>query len=96
MAHNSNRSTLKCPYCKKPGHQETECWKKHPHKAPSWIQQKNNNEIAGFAVDGETAFMSLSDVVPVETVNEDNTKKNHKSDDNEPPPLRERKGDLHL
>ena len=37
--------------------------------------------------------MSLSDVVPVEAVNEDNTKNDHESDDNEPPPLRERKGD---
>ena len=37
--------------------------------------------------------MILSDVVPVETVNEDNTQTTIESSDNEPPSLRKRKGE---
>jgi hypothetical protein len=29
------RIKSKCSYCGKPGHKEENCWKKHPHKAPS-------------------------------------------------------------
>ena len=36
--------------------------------------------------------MSLSDAVPVETLNKDGTVKNHESSHNESPPLREREG----
>ena len=79
-AHNSNRSTVDCQHCKKKGHRESDCWKKYPHKKPAWAQLKNkDSEIAGFAIDRETAFMSISDSIPVETVQEDEFQYNHES-----------------
>ena len=81
---NSNMSTLDCHHCKKNGHRESECCKKHPNKTPAWLQQKNKDSaIAGFAINGETAFMSLSDVISIETVNEDDTQYNHENAANE-------------
>jgi hypothetical protein len=29
------KTKSKCSHCGKPGHKEEDCWKKHPHKAPS-------------------------------------------------------------
>lgn len=75
-----NRSTLECPYCKKKGHKESDYWKKHPHKTPAWAQRKNkDSEIAGFAIDREISFMSVSDTIPVATVNEDEVQYGHES-----------------
>jgi hypothetical protein len=37
------RSKSKCSHCCKPGHREEDCWKKHPHKAPS----KHSTEASG-------------------------------------------------
>ena len=51
---------------------------------PSWIKDKTNNEIVGYAIDAETAFMSLLDDVPVETVNKDIAQNDHENlDDDE-------------
>ena len=95
----SARRSMDCNHCKKKGYQESKCWRKHPEKTPIWLQKKNkDNEIAGFAIDGETAFMSLSDVILVETVNKEDSQYTHEiSDDEEdnaePPPLKERNYD---
>jgi hypothetical protein len=32
---NVKKTKSKCSYCGKPGKKEEDCWKKHPHKAPS-------------------------------------------------------------
>ena len=69
----------KCSHCDKPGHQEADCWKKHPEKTPDWIKQKNK-EMAGMMLDGETAFISISGSIPVETVQEEETINTNESD----------------
>ena len=69
------RRTEKCSHCNKPGHQESECWKKDPEKTPDWLKKKTKDrEIAGIAIDGETAFISVFATIPVETVQEDGDK----------------------
>ena len=54
-------------HCKKKGHRESKCWEKPKNK---------DSEIEGFTIDGETAFMSVSDSIPMETVQEEEVKYN--------------------
>ena len=46
---------------------------------PSWIKDKANSEIAGFALDREMTFMSLTNGVPVEMVDKDNIQEVHET-----------------
>ncbi len=39
----ANKMRSKCSHCGKPGHAESSCWKKYPHKAPS----KSSTEASG-------------------------------------------------
>ena len=65
------------------------------------MKKTKDREIAKIAIDGETAFVSISDTIPVETVQEDSnisTKEStHESDEDEeyngPPSLKERNYD---
>ena len=76
---NGGRRSGKCSHCGKTGHQEAECWKKHPEKTPDWLKKKTR-EMAGIALDGETAFISISDSIPVETVQEEEIKSVNKNE----------------
>ena len=69
-ANNSNRSNKRCSHCNTPGHQESECWRKHPDQMTSWVKKKDR-ELAGLALEGETAFNAIDDDVLVETVREE-------------------------
>ena len=65
------------------------CWEKNPKLAPEW-HQKSNQEIAGIALEGETAFMSIQASIPVETINEDKSlevREDSDSDDDSVGPL---------
>lgn len=35
----TNRPGSECSFCKKPGHNEDNCWKKYPEKIPDWVHQ---------------------------------------------------------
>ena len=75
------------------GHKESECWKKHPEQIPSWVRDKADSELARLAIDGMTAFMSVTYDALVETVKEeDNIGNTHEnldgSEESRPPPRR--------
>ena len=60
--------------------------------APERFKGRSNQEIAGIALDGETAFISIQAFIPVETINEDKSlteQEDSDSDDDsvEPPPM---------
>ena len=84
LAPKKNRNSLDCSFCKRKGHQESKCLTKHPEKTPIWLQRKNkDSEIAGFEINGETAFTSVSDSIPMETVQEEEVQYNHENSEDE-------------
>ena len=98
--HTSQPGSKPCSYCHKKGHSVVSCWKKNPKMVPEW-HQKSNQEIAGIALEGETAFMSIQASIPVETINEDKSlheQEDSDSDDDSvgPPPLTPRTCDLEV
>ncbi len=46
----------KCSHCSRPGHTENDCWKKHPHKAPS----KSSLEASGAFLDEELLVCKIA------------------------------------
>jgi hypothetical protein len=55
------RTRSKCCHCGKPGHKENNCWKKHPHKAPTG----SSTEASGTFLDEELPVCNIAqDKVP--------------------------------
>jgi hypothetical protein len=52
----AKKTKSKCSYCGKPGHKEEDCWKKHPHKAPS----KSSTEALGTFLDEEILLCNIA------------------------------------
>ena len=50
---------------------------------PKWFKGRNSQEVAGIALDGETAFMTIQYSIPVETINEDKSLNTHGSSDSD-------------
>ena len=38
------KKKAKCNHCNKPGHEEDQCWTKHPEMRPSWMKQKGDKK----------------------------------------------------
>ena len=52
MKKKGDKRGKKCSHCNKPGHEEANCWKKHPDKAPEWFKNRSNSgEAAGSSVE---------------------------------------------
>jgi hypothetical protein len=50
------KTRSKCSHCGKPGHKEENCWKKHPHKAPS----SSSTEALGTFLDEELLACNIA------------------------------------
>ncbi len=50
------KTKSKCSHCGKPGHKEEDCWKKHPHKAPS----RSSTEASGKFLDEKLLVCNIA------------------------------------
>jgi hypothetical protein len=51
-----NKTSFKCSHCRKPGHAESNCWKKYPHKAPS----NSSTEASGVFLNKELLVCNIN------------------------------------
>jgi hypothetical protein len=57
----------KCSHCKKSGHDEKNCYKKHPDKAPAWYKEKQKADSAA-STTSAAGVLSLTATLPPVTL----------------------------
>ena len=61
----SGYGIIKCNFCTKMGHKESDCWDKYPEKQHDWLKDKTKHDRSGAAVEMIDVLMTTTEGVIV-------------------------------